>query len=527
MLSLDSVNLCHGGQFRDIYELDLFPSESRPRPGYGNGGGPGGRPGGRPGGGPGEGTGSGVRGGPGGPNIASGGGPGAPPDLTPFGNGYNPSKKSSPGGGNPREPGIKQPTDARNSPGSSGQPYPDIPGRGDPPVRRSPDNSGRIDPQGDSYPGKPYPNRRTYLDGPIIRDPQRGDYPGNIDPNRRFYPDSPGHVDPPRESYPGRNEPQGESYPGKIDPQRETFPNSFGNVDPRRTPYPGRPGGNVPTHILTNEIDHKRPYRGYKPKSATRDPNAPKRRNKKSTTRGPVPVHDPYDRLGPSFPYPRPNSAGTDRNTQPRSPSRYFPPSGGLPPNSRRRGGLGGLLVESSSRVVRALPYNPNPKTRFHHANTLNRRVTATPYPYYPNQDADIGGPNGDRGGPSIGRGGRNADRGSRTGDRGGYLPLPEALPRLATVKFIRIANYHLAHVPGATNRRKPRMGGMPPLPITVNKHLLTSMYIPYFGMSRPAVVPAFGPPAPYPPAAAGYNHWLTSEAGYRYNPKDIPFQQF
>lgn len=32
MLTVDSVNLCNNGQFREVYELDLFPSESRPRP---------------------------------------------------------------------------------------------------------------------------------------------------------------------------------------------------------------------------------------------------------------------------------------------------------------------------------------------------------------------------------------------------------------------------------------------------------------------------------------------------------------
>ena len=34
MLSVDSIDLCHHGRFRDVYELDLFPSENKPRPAF-------------------------------------------------------------------------------------------------------------------------------------------------------------------------------------------------------------------------------------------------------------------------------------------------------------------------------------------------------------------------------------------------------------------------------------------------------------------------------------------------------------
>lgn len=64
--------------------------------------------------------------------------------------------------------------------------------------------------------------------------------------------------------------------------------------------------------------------------------------------------------------------------------------------------------------------------------------------------------------------------------------PPVEVLPRLAVVKFVKIATYHLSHAPSmATRGRKSRMDESAPLPIIIDKQFVTSMYLPYRGLSR------------------------------------------
>ncbi|OQV13599.1 hypothetical protein BV898_12142 [Hypsibius exemplaris] len=55
----------------------------------------------------------------------------------------------------------------------------------------------------------------------------------------------------------------------------------------------------------------------------------------------------------------------------------------------------------------------------------------------------------------------------------------PLALPRLATAKFTRIASYHLSHLLALAKRRL-RTGVELPLPITIDKAMINSPYLPY-----------------------------------------------
>ncbi|XP_055343209.1 uncharacterized protein LOC129591552 [Paramacrobiotus metropolitanus] len=238
-----------------------------------------------------------------------------------------------------------------------------------------------------------------------------------------------------------------------------------------------------PVYLYSNEIDHGPIFKRQHKASAATDPEMTRKRTTErpywqstDTPRKKPVVHKPGHRRNDQTP----GKDNTHKTQHTNKRASHGSPDSVPPP----------AVLAVMARSVRAANYGPQQNYRYPQGYQRSVRYDARNYPHPPAHYIHPG---------------QNRNHQEQ------QQHLPDALPRLATVRFVKIATYHLSHLPPAISRRKPRIAHQAPLPITVHKSLLKSQYLPYRGLSRTA--------AQSPPVVMQHSPQRYHTPGYGYSP--------